>query len=302
MKTSIKPNQTGVALVVVLWMVSLMMMLAGGLVYSVKTEIEMTQHIRHSAQARAYADAAVHYAVAQLHLPIDVREIRTSGIPYQWKYQHMNAEISVIGENGLIDINLASRHLMRETLRQINIIDRQADQLLDAIEDFRDKDDLRRLHGAEDRDYENQGLPYGAKDAPLERIEELQQVLGMTPEIYDKLTRYFTVASQSSGINPMLASRSTLLVLAEGDAAAVDAYINQREQAEGEYIYPAFGARYLTRKQKPNYRIQVKIMIDGAEYKTPYFEERSIRLNPGKTPPFITYFKVTQALDHAFLH
>lgn len=291
----------GIALVIVLWMMSLMLMLAGGLVYSVKTEVEMTQHIRHTAQARAYADAAVHYAVAQLHLPADFRELRTSGIPFQWQYQGMQAEISVIGENGLIDINLANRNLMREALRQINIIDTEADQLLDAIEDFRDRDDLRRLNGAEDRDYEDQDLPYGAKDAPLERIEELQQVLGVTPEIYEQLARLFTVTSQTPGINPMLASRPTLLVLAEGDTAAVDAYIQQREQADGEYIYPTFGARYLTRKQQPNYRIQVKIRMEGSEKAVPYFEERSIRLNRGKSPPFITYFKVTQKLDNAFL-
>ena len=57
--------------------------------------------------------------------------------------------------------------------------------LVDAIVDFRDEDDLHCLQGAEDRDYADAGLPRGAKDAAFEAVEELQQVLGMTREIYD---------------------------------------------------------------------------------------------------------------------
>lgn len=45
------------------------------------------------------------------------------------------------------------------------------------------------------KDYEQAGLLAGSKDAPFERIEELQQVMGMTPTLYQVLTRYFTVNS-----------------------------------------------------------------------------------------------------------
>ena len=34
------------------------------------------------------------------------------------------------------------------------------------------------LNGAEDADYEAEGLPYGAKDGPFQSVEELRQVLG----------------------------------------------------------------------------------------------------------------------------
>lgn len=299
---SLKPKsgRSGFALVVVLWMVSIMLMIGGGLVYSTRTEVEMTQHSRYSAQARSYADAALRYAIAQLMLPAQVRELSTTGSPYHWQYADMKAEISVIGENGLVDLNQANRNLLREVLKQNGIIEDEAEILLDAIEDFRDPDDLRRLQGAEDRDYEDEGFPYGAKDAPFERIEELQQVMGISNQLYERMARFFTVNSQTTGINPMLASRQTLLVLAEGDVEAVNEYIRLREEAEGEYVTPPFGGRHINRSQQPNYRVQIKITMD--ESIPPYFEERSIRLNPGKVPPFISYFRVMQKMENGFLN
>ena len=147
---------------------------------------------------------------------------------------------------------------------------------------------------------EQAGLPFGSKDAPFERIEELQQVLGMTPALYEGLTRLLTVSSGAGGINPMLAPRQTLMLLAEGDAAKVDAYITQRDEAakEGRSVLPDFGQAFFDSSQQPLYRMQIKVFTD--ETAPPYFEERSIRLSPQAVPPFVTYFRVLQATQAAF--
>ena len=292
-------NQKGVALIVVLWMVSIMLMIGSAMLYSVKTDSTMTSYTKTSAQASAYADAALRYAIAQLMLPKQVRELKTTGSPYPWKYDGITAEISVIGENGLVDINRATRTLLQKVLEQVGIVEEEAETLLDTIQDFRDKDDLKRLAGAEDRDYEEAGYSYGSKDASFERIEELQQVLGMTASLYNRLSKYLTVSSQGKGINPMLAPRHILMLLADGDSSIVDAYIKQREESEGEYVQPSFGAGFIDRSQQPRYRIQIRVkMEEGAPE---YFEERSIRLVAGKLPPFISYFRVMQKLDKKFL-
>ena len=292
-------NQKGVALIVVLWMVSIMLMIGSAMLYSVKTDSTMTSYTKTSAQASAYADAALRYAIAQLMLPKQVRELKTTGSPYPWKYDGITAEISVIGENGLVDINRATRTLLQKVLEQVGIVEEEAEALLDTIQDFRDKDDLKRLAGAEDRDYEEAGYSYGSKDASFERIEELQQVLGMTASLYNRLSKYLTVSSQGKGINPMLAPRHILMLLADGDSSIVDAYIKQREESEGEYVQPSFGAGFIDRSQQPRYRIQIRVkMEEGAPE---YFEERSIRLVAGKLPPFISYFRVMQKLDKKFL-
>ena len=295
-----KARQQGVAMIVVLWMIMIMMTLAATLLYATRTESSMVDYARRTAKARAVADAATHYAVMQLYLPNKERDLQLGGAPLQWQYEGTQVEIRAIGENGLIDINFASRDLLSLILKQLGVENQAASHMLDVLEDFRDVDDLKRVNGAEDHDYERAGLAFGAKDAPFERIEELQQVLGMTPQLYEGLTRFLTVNSGVSGINPMLAPRQTLLLLAEGDTAKVDAYIAQREEAakEGRSVLPNFGQAFFDNSQQPLYRLQIKVSAD--ETSPPYFEERSVRLAPEKMPPFVTYFKLLQATTAQF--
>ncbi|WMP18590.1 general secretion pathway protein GspK [Thiothrix lacustris] len=298
MRNSAYWRQSGVAMIVVLWMIMVMMTLAASLIYATRTETSMVDYARRSAQARAIADAAAHYTVMQLFLSNKDRELKLGGAPLLWEYEGAKVEIRVVGENGLIDINYASPPLLQVILKQAGLDEQAAKNMLDILEDFRDVDDLKRLNGAEDRDYENEGLPFGAKDAPFERIEELQQVMGMTPQLYQALTRFLTVSSGAAGINPMLAPRQTLLLLAEGDAAKVDAYIQQREDAEGQYVQPDFGTTFWDATQQPLYRVQIRVFTD--ETAPPYFEERSLRLRPGETPPFINYFRILQESSAQF--
>lgn len=291
----IAKQQSGVALVVVLWMISMMMMIAASLLYSTRTEMGMTTLLQQTTQARAYADAALRYSITQLQIPENLRQLQTRGQPFQWQFEEAKIEIRVIGENGLIDINTADRTLFLAVLKQLGIVDQEAENLLDLIEDFRDEDDLKRLHGAEDNDYVDADLPFGAKDAAFERIEELQQVIGIDVNLYKKLARYLTVNSQSKGINPMLAPRHILMVLADNDAEQVDAYMGLREEAEGRWVQPAFGGNYIDRRQKPTYRIQFKVSL--ADARSSYYEEHAIRLTPEKLPPFIRYFR---KMNHTF--
>ncbi|MFZ1386833.1 MAG: type II secretion system protein GspK [Thiolinea sp.] len=300
---SARPNlplnkQHGVALIMVLWMVMIMMTMAGTLMYAVKTETQLVTYARSTAQARSFAEAAAHYTVMQLFLPADKRELKLGGTASTWTRDGYGVEIRVIGENGLIDINQANRELLKKVLEALAVVDQEAEAVLDAIEDFRDPDDLKHVNGAEDDDYKTAGLDYGAKDAPFERIEELQQVLGITPLIYQGLARYLSVNARSSGINPMLAPRHILLLLADGDEAAVDEYIRKREEAEGAWVQPPFGNGLLDSTEQPVYRLQLKIKALDSE--NAYFEERAIRLLPGHNPPFITYFRVQQPLSSQF--
>ena len=56
--------------------------------------------------------------------------------------------------------------------------------LIDAIKDWRDIDDNRRVTGAESDNYEAKTPPYTAKNGPIDDLSELLLVEGITPEIY----------------------------------------------------------------------------------------------------------------------
>ncbi len=118
--------------------------------------------------------------------------------------------------------------------------------------DFADEDDLRRLNGAEDRDYELADLPWGAKDAAFAAVEELQQVLGVTAPLYEAVVPALTVFTESKGIDTNSAPREVLMALPGSDAAAVDAHLAARAEAP-EGAGPAFlgaaGLKALSRRR-----------------------------------------------------
>jgi general secretion pathway protein K len=71
-------------------------------------------------------------------------------------------------------------------------------RLSQAILDWRDADSIPRPSGAERDDYikaERLALP---TNAPFREIEELQDVMGMTPEIYEKAIPYLTTHGTAS--------------------------------------------------------------------------------------------------------
>ena len=74
--------------------------------------------------------------------------------------------------------------------------------LSERIADFRDIDNLRRLHGAEDPEYLAAGLAAGAKDAAFDTVGELGQVLGMTPALAEAVTPFVTVYNGRSQFDP----------------------------------------------------------------------------------------------------
>ena len=76
------------------------------------------------------------------------------------------------------------------TLLQIN------PDLVDAIVDWVDADDIPEAAGAESVYYQSLRPSYRAANAPFQTPRELRLVKGMTPEIVDKLLEYVTVFPQ----------------------------------------------------------------------------------------------------------
>jgi len=68
--------------------------------------------------------------------------------------------------------------------------------LVDAIVDWVDSDDVPEPAGAETLHYQALRPAYRAANAPLQTMREIRLIKGMTPEIVEKLLRYVTVYPQ----------------------------------------------------------------------------------------------------------
>src|SRR5262249_3196648 len=92
-----------------------------------------------------------------------------------------------------VDLNQASETLLTALFQLAGVSQGRAQSLAAAVADFRDPDDQRRVNGAENKQYQSAGLSWGPKNSPFQSIDELQQVLGITPEIYRNVVDNITV-------------------------------------------------------------------------------------------------------------
>ena len=92
----------------------------------------------------------------------------------------------------------------------------KAQSLADAIADFRDADNLPRLRGAEEAQYRDAGLVWGPKNAPFQTVGELQQILGMTAEIYRRVAPDLSVYSVTGALSATADERLTRIMRRAG--------------------------------------------------------------------------------------
>ncbi len=233
--------QRGLALVVVLWVLVLLSLVAASFTRTTRTEVNVARNLVDNAKAEAMAEAGVYLAVLALLDPDPARRPRRDGTPWKVAFAGARITVSVQDEGGKIDLNQAPDALLRGLLlaaawtgpegEAAGLDAAEADALVDAIRDFADPDDLHRLHGAEDRDYEAAGIPWGAKDAPFEAVEELQQVIGMTANLYRQVAPALTVYSGQRGIRAAVAPSAVLRALPGITDGTIDVLLAARATA-----------------------------------------------------------------------
>ncbi|MBF0218662.1 MAG: general secretion pathway protein GspK [Gammaproteobacteria bacterium] len=180
-------KQQGVALILVLWVVVLLTVMATSLTAIQRSETQLTQLALASSRAEAALTAGVYYAVQQLQVVNPQWRWQGDGRPYLWQFQDYRLRITIQDERGLLNPNSVDRPLWSALLQLAGSSAREAEQLYDQLQDWRDRDQLQSLNGAEDALYIASGVPYGAADEPLVSIEELLLLLQMSPQLYQQL-------------------------------------------------------------------------------------------------------------------
>jgi general secretion pathway protein K len=194
-------RQRGIALVVVLWLVVLITVIGSS--HARNTRIETNLAFNHvgTARARALAEAGINRAIMELFVDSTDTRWPPDGSARQIQLDSGSVNIAIRDASGLLDLNKADPAQLEAVLDAAGAEEAVRQQLVDAILDWRDKDQLRRLHGAEDTDYRHAGLDWGARDGPFASVDELRYVLGMTHELFERLAPYLTVYSGGSDVN-----------------------------------------------------------------------------------------------------
>jgi len=232
-----KGRESGIALVLALWLTVLLTVLASGFAFSMRSEALATRNALSLARARALADGAVERTAYELLRPRLADSWNPDGQLHHWNEADAVIDVTAVDEAARIDVNSAPDAFLKNLLMvDGGLDDAAAASLVDAIADWRDPDDLRRPNGAEAPEYKAANLKYGPGNAPFETIEEVARVLGMTPAVFQRIVPLITVYSHQPGINPATAARNVLLALPNATPELVDAYIDQRAQALASHL------------------------------------------------------------------
>lgn len=211
-------NSRGIALVSVLWLLVLLTAVTVALTTTVRGEIRAVGNTLRMTQAAYAAEGGIELGVLNLLTP-QAQRWPTDGSLFETKFADARLRIAIVDEAGKIDLNAAGYPLLNKLLLVAGVEWDRAAQITDAILDWRDNDDLRRVNGAEDADYRMAGLDYGPSDSSFLSVDELQLVLGMDGGIFEKIRPALTVYSGLPGVNPRFASPGVSAVI-EGLAEA----------------------------------------------------------------------------------
>lgn len=186
----------GAALILVLWLVALLAALIGAFALTARVESLQGRVLSDGTGLQELARAGIEYALVRVADPEPTTRWLPDGRAYAWRFADAAIEVRIVDETGKVDLNQADAPLLAALMQAVGAERAQAERVAAAILDWRDSDPLTQVNGgAEDADYAAAGLEYGAKDALFESVAEVQQVLGMTPELYAALEPYLTLYS-----------------------------------------------------------------------------------------------------------
>ncbi|MEW6324329.1 MAG: type II secretion system minor pseudopilin GspK [Nitrospirota bacterium] len=130
--------------------------------------------------------------------------------------------VSIVDEERFFPLNALTEHpdwvvAFRRLLRLLDADER----LADAIADWIDEDENARVNGAENGDYQSLPTPYQPRNGPIESLDELRFIKGMTDELFGRLAPHVT-AAPANGFKINLNTADPLVLRALHDDMTAD--------------------------------------------------------------------------------
>ena len=223
--------QRGMALVIVLWIVTLLAVMAGSFAYSMRIETRLATSTTERARARALAEAGVAYAQAwQLDQEVSRKQWPPNGDPREWTFGGGRLRIEVTSANGLVDLNTADPSVLKLLFAGAGVEPASQDRLVDALMRRRQLEQPEGLDATR-----TQWM--GSRQALFQSVEELQQIEGITKQVYERIADGVTVFSPHLGIAPELAPAWLLRALGLDERTVAD-YVAERARAAAEGLPP----------------------------------------------------------------
>jgi general secretion pathway protein K len=205
--TALSRRNRGFALLIVLWTLVLVAFLVLHMTASGRTEIRIADNLVANAVAAAAADGAIAEAIFNLSDPRPEQRWPLDGPPRIFAVGECRVVVRLEDEASRINPNLAAPELMAALLQVLGSDPNAAQHIAAAIADWVGSSGTPQTADALQAEYRAAGLDYGPPGAPLETMDELGRVLGVTPTLYAALKPHLTLygpAEPKPGIDPIV--------------------------------------------------------------------------------------------------
>jgi general secretion pathway protein K len=225
-------GREGFILVAVLGVLVVLAGLVGAASYLVRTAATGAAGLRDDLVLDALTQAGLELAGYQLFMlnrptaDINAQQIRLNdGV----------VTLFVTSEAGKIDLNGAPPELLAGVWRASGGASMTPETFAARVADYRDADSEKTPKGgAEAADYAAAGPAARPADAPFAQVDELQHVLGVTPQEVRAIEPLLTVHNPDGKLSALDASPQALRALPELAAAAVDRIVSLRRRGGQE--------------------------------------------------------------------
>lgn len=234
-------RQRGVALLLVLWACTLLAILLGGYAALARTTALQTRYQFEQTRAHYAAEAGLIRAIYALQDPDPKRHWLDNGRVYPFPFDGATVQVSMIDESGKVDLNAASPQVLQALFGAAGLNAAAAGKLTANVVDWRsfitDAAQTANARAA----YAAAGRDYGPRHGPFATLEELQQVLGMTPALYQQLEPAITIWSGYAVPDPNTAPPLALAAIPGLNPQQVQAMLAARQQNNSTGTSPYSG-------------------------------------------------------------
>jgi general secretion pathway protein K len=189
-------DQNGVAIVIVLWVILVLSLLISGFAFTMHVETHLALYARMELKAEMLARSGIEVAKMQLLLhQQSAADAAYDALNQDWATNeelYVNHElgegtfnVKITDEESKMPINTASEVQLKRLMTLLNVDPSDGDIIVDSILDWKEPGDLHRLNGAKSDYYLSLSPPYRSKGAPLDRVDELLLIRGVTPELFN---------------------------------------------------------------------------------------------------------------------
>jgi general secretion pathway protein K len=216
--TASRRQSRGFALIIVLWTLVLIAFVVAQVTSSGRTEIRIAGNLVADAVSDAADDGAIFAAIFNLSDPNPAQRWPLDGTAHELAVGNSRVIVRLEDEAARINPNSASPALLEALLQVTGSDPETARRLAGAIGEWVGSAPVARPQNAVLADYTAAGLDYGPPVAPLETLDELGRVIGMTPAVLAAIRPHLTLFGPPEP-NPAAADPVVAAALAETSAA-----------------------------------------------------------------------------------